>query len=373
MYSGQLAGVGPRYCPSIEDKVVRFAERERHQVFIEPEGLTTEEVYVNGISTSLPRDVQDAVVRSIPGLERAEITRYGYAVEYDFFPPHQLGPTLETKAVEGLYFAGQICGTSGYEEAAAQGLVAGINAARKLGGEPEVVLGRAEAYIGVLVDDLVTMTHVEPYRMFSSRAEFRLLLRHGNADRRLAPIGRACGLVSAAAYTRVEAKERAIRDALALLERTHRDGATLSQVLRRPEATFATVEALEPSLAALPADVKEEVEVEAKYAGYVARQIAQVERMRRLESKRIPEAFDFAALREVRREAREKLGRVRPRTLGQASRIAGVTPADVAVLLIALKRSAGKADISLGATGGELPEQDTLLDCVGPTNAAGPL
>jgi tRNA uridine 5-carboxymethylaminomethyl modification enzyme len=342
LYTGQIEGRGPRYCPSIEDKVVRFAERDRHIVFIEPEGLTTEEVYVNGISTSLPRDVQDEIVRTIPGLERAEITRYGYAVEYDFFPPAQLRPTLETRAVEGLFFAGQICGTSGYEEAAAQGIVAGINAARRLRGEREIVLGRDQAYVGVLVDDLVTMDHREPYRMFSSRAEHRLLLRAGNADRRLTPLGREIGLVGDAAWARFREKEALIawvKDALAL---RREGGRTLAELLARPEVSFAHVEALAPEIAArpLPREVEEEVETEVKYAGYIARQLEHVERARRLEEKRIPEGFDFAAIPGLRREAREKLLRARPASLGQAGRIAGVTPADVAVLLVEMKRRA---------------------------------
>jgi tRNA uridine 5-carboxymethylaminomethyl modification enzyme len=341
MYTGQIEGRGPRYCPSIEDKVVRFAHRDRHIVFIEPEGLTTEEVYVNGISTSLPRDVQDEVVRSIPGLERAEITRYGYAVEYDFFPPAQLLPTLETRAVAGLYFAGQICGTSGYEEAAAQGLLAGINAARKLRGEKDFVLERAQAYIGVLLDDLVAMDHREPYRMFSSRAEFRLLLRAGNADRRLARLGREVGLVSAAAFARVEAKERLMAEVREdLARRRVSGGRSLAELLARPEVAWRDLEALAPELAArpLPREVEDEVETEVKYAGYIARQEAQVERVRRLEEKRIPAAFDYERVLGLGREAREKLARARPASLGQAARIAGVTPADVATLLVELKR-----------------------------------
>ncbi len=341
MYSGEIKGVGPRYCPSIEDKVVRFASRERHIVFVEPEGLDTEEVYVNGISTSLPRDVQDRIVASIPGLERAEITRYGYAVEYDYFPPTQLRPTLETKAVEGLFLAGQICGTSGYEEAAAQGIVAGLNAARKVGGEGEVVLGRDQAYLGVLVDDLVTLGHVEPYRMFSSRAEFRLLLRAGNADRRLCPVGRALGLLGDAEWARFQEKERAIAETGEHLARRRVEGGlTLAELLRRPETTFGALEALDPELRAraVPREVAEELDVEAKYAGYIALQARQVERVRRLEDKRIPLGLDYGAIPGLRRESREKLARVRPESLGQAARIAGVTPADIGLLLVHLRR-----------------------------------
>ena len=339
MYTGQIEGRGPRYCPSIEDKVVRFAHRDRHIVFIEPEGLTTEEVYVNGVSTSLPRDVQDAVIASIPGLEHAEITRYGYAVEYDFFPPTQLRPTLETKAVEGLFFAGQICGTSGYEEAAAQGLLAGINAARKLGRAGEVVLGRDQAYCGVLLDDLVSMGHTEPYRMFSSRAEFRLLLRADNADLRLMPLGREIGLVDDSAWARFQRKVSEIADVREHLARRRVDGKTLEELLARPENDWAAIERLDLDLAARPLsrEVEEEVEVETKYAGYIARQREQVERVRRLDEKRIPRELDYSAVAGLGREAQEKLSRARPETVGQAARITGVTPADIGALLIRMK------------------------------------
>jgi tRNA uridine 5-carboxymethylaminomethyl modification enzyme len=340
MYSGEIEGVGPRYCPSIEDKVVRFAHRARHMVFVEPEGLSTEEVYVNGISTSLPRDVQDQVVASIPGLERAEITRYGYAVEYDYFPPTQLRATLETKAVEGLFFAGQICGTSGYEEAAAQGIVAGLNAARRAAGEEGWVIGRDEAYLGVLVDDLVRLEHREPYRMFSSRAEFRLLLRAGNADRRLTPLGRKLGLVDDRAWARFEAKERLLEETRDYLARRRVEGVSLLDVLRRSDSTWDEVERLDPDLArrAVPEEIREEIDTEAKYAGYIELQARQVERVRRLEEKRIPTSLDYQALPGLRREGREKLARVRPESVGQAARIAGVTPADIAILLVHLRR-----------------------------------
>ena len=339
MYSGQIQSTGPRYCPSLETKIVRFADRDHHQVFLEPEGLDTPAVYCNGISTSLPEDVQDALVHAIPGLERAKILRYGYAIEYDFVPPTQTQATLESKVVGGLYLAGQINGTSGYEEAAGQGLLAGINAARALAGRPPVVLRRDQAYIGVLIDDLVTKGAEEPYRMFTSLAEYRLLLRHDNADRRLTPLGREIGLVDDAAWRRYEAKEREIAAAQDLLRRTRREGRTLEDLLRRPEVTWASLVAAEPELATLAAspEAAEQVEIEAKYAGYLARQEAQIERTRRMEERAIPAALDYCGLSHLRVEAKEKLARVRPRTLGQAARIAGIGPADLAVLMIHLE------------------------------------
>jgi len=340
LYTGQIRSTGPRYCPSIEVKVVRFPDRPRHQVFLEPEGRSTDEVYCNGISTSLPEDVQDRIVRAIPGMERAAILRYGYAIEYDFVPPLQTQATLESKIVPGLYLAGQINGTSGYEEAAGQGILAGINAARALDGKPPVVLRRDQAYLGVLVDDLVTKGADEPYRMFTSLAEYRLLLRHDNADRRLMPLGREVGLVADDAWLAFQEKERQIRSAQDVLCRVRRGGRTLEELLRRPEVTWDTLVAEVPDLAALrlSPEAREQVEIEAKYAGYLARQEREVQRARRMEDRIIPAGLDYAAVPHLRAEAREKLARIRPRSLGQAARIAGIGPADLSVLLIHLAR-----------------------------------
>ncbi len=360
LYSGQIEGIGPRYCPSIEDKVVRFAERSSHQVFVEPEGLDVVEIYPNGISTSLPFDVQLELVRSVVGFERAHITRPGYAIEYDFFDPRGLKSSLETRAVSGLFFAGQINGTTGYEEAAAQGLLAGVNAARLVRGLEPWSPRRDQAYIGVLVDDLITHGTSEPYRMFTSRAEYRLQLREDNADLRLTPVGRELGLVDDARWARFEARREAIARETARLEALRvspnsaagravaqalgielsREGSALD-LLRRPELDYARLVAL-PAFAPespVQGDVAEQVEIETRYAGYLQRQRDEIARQRRHEDTRIPEGFDYAAVRGLSAEARQKLERVRPQTVGQAQRIPGLTPAAVSLLLVHLARS----------------------------------
>jgi len=338
MYSGQIQSTGPRYCPSIEDKVVRFAERETHQVFLEPEGRNTCEVYCNGISTSLPRDVQDQIIHLIPGCERAEIMRYGYAVEYDFAPPTQLFPTLETRAVEGLFFAGQINGTTGYEEAAGQGLIAGINAARRVQAREGFVPDRNQAYLGVLLDDLVTKGVDEPYRMFTSRAEYRLLLRQDNADRRLTPAGIELGTVSAARADRFRRYEKELEQAFTAMTKLRSQGASLDEWIRR-DTPWDQLEQIFPELAALQLSwqTKRQMHIESRYAGYVRRQEAEIAKLQKVDSVRIPETFDFRAVPQLRMEARDKLSRHRPVTLGQAGRVSGITPADLAVLMFALK------------------------------------
>jgi tRNA uridine 5-carboxymethylaminomethyl modification enzyme len=336
LYAGVIRGVGPRYCPSVEDKIVRFPDKSRHQVFLEPEGLETDSIYCNGISTSIPKADQERMVRSIAGLEHARILQYGYAVEYDYVNPICLTPELRVRDVEGLYLAGQVNGTSGYEEAAAQGLMAGINASRYVAAESPFVLGRDEAYIGVLIDDLVTLGTREPYRMFTSRAEYRLLLRQDNADRRLSRHGHALGLIDAESIRRLERKEATIRAVVERLERTFAGGTSLARILRRPEVSFEALEAEHPTVAAFRLDdeCREQVEIEVKYAGYIERQHADVERSRAMEDAAIPPGLDFAEVPTLRREAVEKLTAIGPATLGQASRISGVSPADVSALIV---------------------------------------
>jgi len=348
LYTGQIeASSGPRYCPSIEQKIVRFPDKQQHQLFLEPEGRNTLEVYCNGLFTSLPRDVQELMVHSVRGLERAQITRYGYAVEYDFVPPTQLRPSLETRRVEGLFHAGQINGTSGYEEAAAQGIVAGINAARKLQGREPLVLGRDEAYIGVLIDDLVTKGTEEPYRMFTSLAEYRLVLRQDNADRRLMRYGHENGLIGERQWRKLQMKEAAIAATLDYLRSARRNGRSLKELLRRPEMDMQGLARLDPRLASLAADpgVRRQVEIEVKYEGYLKRQLAQIARFRANENRRIPEWLDYNAIPELRNEAKEKLDAVRPISLGQASRISGISPADIALLMVHVE---GKRRVGAG-------------------------
>lgn len=341
MYSGVIEGVGPRYCPSIEDKIVKFPEKERHQIFLEPEGIATDEIYVNGFSTCLPFDVQFELVRTIVGCEHAEIMRPAYAVEYDFAFPTQLDQSLETNVCENLYLAGQINGTSGYEEAAAQGLVAGINAARKCQGKSPVILRRDQAYIGVLIDDLVSKGTTEPYRMFTSRAEYRLLLRQDNADLRLSTIGHEIGLLSESKYSTFILKQEAIRKEISRLERTRCGSATLAQLIRRPEMSYKNLPNRDDSLSE---DVTQQIEIELKYAGYIERQEAEVERFKEMEQKRIPDWIDYNQVPSLRTEARQKLTEARPLTLGHAARISGVSPADICLVMIWMKRGPQNPD-----------------------------
>lgn len=346
MYSGVIEGVGPRYCPSIEDKIVKFPEKERQQIFLEPEGIATDEIYVNGFSTCLPFEVQYEMVRSIIGCERAEIMRPAYAVEYDFAFPTQLHPSLETKVCRNLFLAGQINGTSGYEEAGAQGLMAGINAVRRVQGREPIVLRRDQAYIGVLIDDLVTKGTVEPYRMFTSRAEYRLLLRQDNADLRLSEIGHKVGLLPERLWRKVAAKRDAIATELDRLAKTHVGSDSLARMLRRPEVSYGDLPHRDEKLSP---EVVEQVEIALKFDGYIQRQEAEVERFRTMEDKRIPDWLDFTALRNLRPEARIKLNQIRPATLGQAARISGVSPADISVVMIAMKRAPKEEPVACGA------------------------
>ncbi|MYL34437.1 tRNA uridine-5-carboxymethylaminomethyl(34) synthesis enzyme MnmG [Pontibacillus yanchengensis] len=357
MYSGMVKGTGPRYCPSVEDKIVRFHDKPRHQVFLEPEGRNTEEVYVQGLSTSLPEGVQKEMMETVPGLENAEIMRAGYAIEYDSVTPTQLWPTLELKAIKGLFTAGQINGTSGYEEAAAQGLMAGINAAGKVLGTEPVILDRSQAYIGVMMDDLVTKGTDEPYRLLTSRAEYRLILRHDNADLRLTDIGYDIGLISEERYTKFQEKKQLIEEEIKRLESVIlkptdevqtaieqaggsplKEAVRASDLLRRPEMKYNAVAELTKPDKELPEDVREQVEIHLKYSGYIQKSNEQIERMRKMENKKIPDDIDYDDIHGIASEARDRLKEVRPLSVGQASRVSGVNPADVSILLVYIEQ-----------------------------------
>lgn len=355
LFSGAIEGTGPRYCPSIEDKVVKFPDRDRHQVFIEPEGIHTNEMYVGGMSSSLPEDVQYAMYRSVPGLEHAKIVRNAYAIEYDCIDARQLKCTLEFKNIEGLFSGGQFNGSSGYEEAAAQGIIAGINAARKLQGKEGIVIDRSQGYIGVLIDDLVTKESHEPYRMMTSRAEYRLLLRQDNADIRLTKIGYEVGLIDEERYQKLLEKERMIDEEIRRVNHTNvgtsdkvqevlknygstplTSGTTVAELIRRPELSYEKVKEIDTDRPDLPADVIEQVDINIKYDGYIKRQMRQVEQFKKMEKKKIPEDIDYDSIKSLRIEAKQKLNQIRPSSIGQASRISGVSPADVSVLLVYL-------------------------------------
>ncbi len=361
LFSGAIEGTGPRYCPSIEDKVVKFPDKNRHQVFVEPEGLYTNEMYLGGMSSSLPEDVQYAMYRTVPGLEKVKIVRNAYAIEYDCINSLQLKATLEFKKIEGLFSGGQFNGSSGYEEAAVQGFMAGVNAAMKIMGREQIVLDRSQAYIGVLIDDLVTKENHEPYRMMTSRAEYRLLLRQDNADLRLRGIGHEIGLVSDEEYERLLTKRRQIEEEIRRLGKVNigagdevqkfleehnstllKSGITLAELVKRPELNYGLLACLDPDRPELSEDVQEQVNIEIKYEGYIKRQMQQVAQFKKLEGKKLPEAFDYGQVKSLRREAVQKLNQVQPATVGQASRISGVSPADISVLLVHLEQMKGK-------------------------------